>query len=104
MRLKNSFFAWMGREAYEAPAVVTERIRKAMLFALDSHCGPSHKALDLKICRAPGIAELWYLRPDLMQIISVSTGEVVARDVLAQITALFEGHHPMATPSRFAAL
>lgn len=88
----------------EAPTVVTERIRKAMLFALDAHCGPSHKALDLKICLAQGIAELWYLRPDLMQMISVSTGEAVARDVLAQITALFEGHHPMATPSRFAAL
>ena len=88
----------------ETRAVVTERIRKAMLFALDAHCGASHKALDLKICLAQGIAELWYLRPDLMQMISVSTGEAIARDVLAQITALFEGHHPMATPSRFAAL
>ena len=98
----------------EPPAVVTERIRKAIAYvqsfepaqidALDAHCGASHKALDLKICLAQGIAELWYLRPDLMQMISVSTGEAIARDVLAQITALFEGHHPMATPSRFAAL
>lgn len=104
MRHKNSFFAWIGRETCEAPGLVAERIRKAMLFALDSHCGPVHATLDLRICRAPGIAELWYLRPDLMQMISVSTGETCARDVLAQITALFEGHHPMATPSRFSAL
>ena len=104
MRQKTSFWAWIGHEVCEAPAVVTERIRKAMLFALDTHCGPHPKALDLKICLAQGIAELWYLRPDLMQMISVSTGEAVARDVLTQITALFEGHHPMPTPSRFAAL
>lgn len=104
MRLKKSFWAWLGREVCDAPTVVTERIRKAMLGALDTYCEPGHKALDLKIKLAQGIAELWYLRPDLMQIISVSTGEAIAREVLAQITALFEGHHPMATPSRFSSL
>lgn len=104
MRLTDSFWAWIGREACEAPAVVTERIRQAMLLALDTHCSPCHSALNLKVKLAPGIAELWYLRPDLMQRISVSTGEAIAREVLTHITALFEGHHPMATPSRFAAL
>lgn len=104
MRLKNSFLAWIGREVCEAPTVVTERIRKAMLFALDAHCGAQRSALDRKINQAQGIAELWYLRPDLMQIISICTGEAIAREVLTQITALFEGHHPMGTPSRFAAL
>lgn len=104
MRLKNSFWALIGREVSEAPAVVAERIRKAMLFALDAHCGYHHHAIDARILRASDIPELWYLRPDVMQAISVSAGEAVARDVLAQVTALFEGHHPMATPSRFASL
>lgn len=104
MRLKNSFWALLGREVSEAPAVVAERIRKAMLFALDAHCGNQHHALDLRINVARDIAELWYLRPDLMQAISVSSGEVVARGVLTQITVLFEGHQPGAAPSRFGAL
>lgn len=104
MRQKSSFWTWIGREACEAPAVVTKRIRNAMLSAISTHCGPDHNTLTERIDLAQGISELWYLRPDLMQMISITTGEAVARAVLAEITALFEGHHPMPTPSRFAGL
>ena len=104
MRLKNSFWALLGREVAEAPAVVAERIRKAMLFSLDTHCGTQDPDIDVRIMRASGITELWYLRPDLMQVLSVCAGESVARDALAQITALFVGYHAMPAPSRFSPL
>lgn len=93
MRLRNSFWAMLGRDISEAPDVVTERARKAMLLALDKHCSDNHHyALDIKINFAQDLTELWYLRPDLMNAIAASQDEAVAGQILASITDLFKGH------------
>lgn len=104
MRLRESFWAMLGRETSDTPDEVIEAIRVAMLDALDSHCDGNHCALDMKISFATDVSELWYLRPDLMNTISASQSESVARRALVNVTALFKGHHPSATPSRFGAL
>jgi hypothetical protein len=104
MRLRDSFWAMLGRETSDTPDEVIEAIRAAMLNALDTHCSNNHYALDVKISFATDVSELWYLRPDLMNSISASQSERVAHQALVYITALFKGHHPSATPSRFGAL
>jgi hypothetical protein len=92
MRLRNSFWALLGRDVSETPQLVIERIRKAMLFALDEHCNNDHYALDLKITFAKDVAELWYLRPDLMYALAASKNQTVAEDCIAEISTLFKGH------------
>jgi hypothetical protein len=104
MRLRESFWAMLGRETSDTPDEVIEAIRAAMLHALDTYCSNNHYALDVKISFATDVSELWYLRPDLMYSISASQSERVAHQALVNITALFKGHHPSATPSRFGAL
>ena len=104
MRLRESFWAMLGRETSNTPDAVIEAIRVAMLNALDKFCNSDHYALDMKISFARDVAELWYLRPDLMNSISACQTERVAHKALVEITSLFKGHHPSATPSRFGAL
>jgi len=104
MRLRNSFWALLGRDTQDAPDVVLERVRTAMLAALDAHCDTRYFPLEVTIDYAKDVAELWYLRPELMNAISASHSETVARQVLAEITSLFERYHPGATPSRFGSL
>ncbi|MEN9438507.1 MAG: hypothetical protein RIR09_3162 [Pseudomonadota bacterium] len=105
MRIKKSFWAFLGRELPQTPEVVAECIRKAMLLALAVHCGDQTNPINvkIKIKLARGIYELWYLRPDLMHTLSVSAGEFVARDVLTHITAAFKGYHPLAGHQRISA-
>jgi hypothetical protein len=82
----------LGRDVSETPLVVVERIRKAMLFALDAHCGYDNYSLDLKITFAKDVAGLWYLRPELMHAIATAQNQTVAEQTIADISALFEGH------------
>lgn len=103
-RLKDSIWALLGQERAETPAVVLERIRQAMLFALDTHCPQEQMPLDMAIRFASDVAELWYLRPELMSTIASCSNEQVARDALRDITALFKGHYGGTSNSRFGSL
>jgi hypothetical protein len=103
MRIKKSFWAFLGRELPQTPEVVAEYIRKTMLLALVTHCSDQTNPIKLKIKLARDIYELWYLRPDLMHTLCVSAGECVARDVLTHITAAFKGYHPLAGHQRIRA-
>ncbi len=105
MRLRNSFLAMLGRNLSQAPQAVVERVRVAMAEALAEHCSTDHEELDRRIHYAIDIAELWYLRADLMTAIATSHHETRARACMARITALFEGYQPgAATPSRLTPL
>ena len=99
-RLRNSFWALLGRQVSEAPEVVMERVRLAMLVALDDHCGTDQVHMDLAIRFAGDLSELWYMRPDLMQAIASSRDEATAQQVLRGITDLFQGHFSSANASR----
>ena len=104
MRFRNSFWAKLGREESEAPQVVVERIRHAMLFALDEYVLENKMALELQLMITDDLEGLWFLRTNVMHAIAARHGETVAYDCLAQITALFVGHYPCASRSRFGAL
>jgi hypothetical protein len=88
----------------EAPEAVTERIRHAMLSTLGEYFTEDMRPLVRQILQAWDVEGLWYLRPEIMRVIADSRGEALARECLVQMTALFQGHHPGATPSRFASL
>ena len=104
MRLRNSFWAMLGRDVGATPDAVVERVRQAMLLAVDSHCLSSGYAVENNISRARDIASLWYLRSDLMHVIASAQGEAVATECIAAITQLFAGHQPGGKPSRFGGL
>lgn len=105
MRLRNSFWALLSRSATNPAAdLVLERIRLAMLSALDQHCERDHTEVDRAIRRAKDITALWYARPDLMQAISSCREQSTAQRVLRDITAMFVGHISDARSSRFGGL
>lgn len=103
-RLKTSFWALLGRQVSEAPELVVERVRLAMLTALDAHCDTDQIKMDLAIRFASDLTELWYLRPDLMHAIASCRDEATAQRVLRTITDLFQGHFSSANASRFGSL
>ncbi len=100
-RIRNSFWALLGRQTPEAPAVVVERVRLAMLWALDAHGDKDLGKLNRSILGARDLTDLWYLRPDLMQAIAARRDEATAQRVLRSITELFKGHFSGANDSRF---
>jgi hypothetical protein len=79
---------------------VVERIRLAMLKALDDYCDADHLRVDEAIRRAKDVAALWYVRPDLMRAIASCREQTVAQQVLQEITKLFHGHYSAARSSR----
>jgi hypothetical protein len=100
MRLRNSFWTMLGRNVSEPPDAVVERVRQAMLFAVDTHCLASGYAMENKISYAPDINSLWYLRSDLMHAIASDQGEAIAAECVAAITTLFAGYQPGGNFSR----
>lgn len=104
MGLQDSFFALLRRDKADEPDVVLERIRMAMLSAIDVHCDTQDLAVYKSVRYARDIASLWYLRPHLMQAIAASRNEAIAKAVLHQLTNLFKGHLADASTSRFGSL
>ena len=100
MRLKNSFWALLGRSGVQPTPAVMENIRTAMLDALDRECLEPHVDLDAKISNAQDVETLWYLRSDLLHAIASCRDEGVARTALLRISNLFVGHHPAASAPR----
>lgn len=92
--LRNSFFGWFGRDPVVEPTQHLERVRAAMLQALDQLHGATNATLERRLLFARHIDELWYARPDLMNAIAEREGESAARDRLAEITTLFQGNLP----------
>jgi hypothetical protein len=95
----------LGRTGSDAPELVVEKVRQAMLRTLDMYCGNAAYDIDNKISDARDIETLWYLRSDLMHTIASFQSEVVARDCIEEITPIFEGHQPGGrSSSRFGSL
>jgi hypothetical protein len=104
MRLRHSFWALLGPQETEPPGVVVERVRLAMRCAVEEHLGRDAEALQRQLEYAQDLEGLWYMRPELMNAIAAECGEAQARNCLLGLTALFKGHHPGASTSRFGAL
>jgi hypothetical protein len=94
MRLRNSFWAMLRPEKAQSAEAPIEEIRQAMLQALERHCGAGQLNIESEIGFASDLATLWYLRPKLLQAISIKSVERLAERELRNITALFAGHYP----------
>ena len=104
MRLKNSFWALIGKNLPEPVESVAENIRETMLNTLDHACGGDHSYLRRRINFSPNVDSLWYLRSDLMASLCDCHDEGTARRALTEVTELFKGHHPSAINSKFGSL
>lgn len=101
MGIGDSIWSALGRDESDSPDAALDRVRTAMLLVVEKYGGEDHFRLDMKINFAHEIAELWYLRPELMQVVAAAQGEQVAQECMAGITALFKKYHLGGTPSRF---
>jgi hypothetical protein len=81
-----------------------EVVRDAMLEAIqDIAASPAHDTLTRRLRWAPHAQALWYLRMDVMTLLSSERTEAQARQCLADITAQFRGliyANQIARPSR----
>ena len=101
MRARISFWAQLGQDTFDCPVRVFGEVRNTMLGALSSHCGQAQPLLEMDIRAARDLAELWYLRPRLLQAISACDSADAAGSELHKITQLFNGHFDQAIHSRF---
>lgn len=105
MGVRSSLWAVLGiGESSDSADEALERVRKAMQLVIEQYGGDDHIRLDMKINFARQVAELWFLRPELMQVVAATQGEQVAQECMAEITALFKKHQLGGTPSRFGKL
>lgn len=110
-RFTTSLMGLMGESASNAEVEIrVEEIRSEMLAIMSelpdqqgTRSGPWTRVWAM-VSRASNIQTLWYLRIDLMALLSAHCGENVARDKLAAITKRFRGVLPsgqMSNPDRF---
>lgn len=104
MGIRDSIWSVLGRDTSDATDLVLERVRSAMLMALEQYGDESQVRLDMKISCAREISELWYLRPELMHMVASAHGEEVARVCVSKITALFGKYQMGGKTSRFGGL
>jgi hypothetical protein len=76
----------------------TERLREAMLDLLHKDGSPATAKLTHRILAAAGCRDLWYLRGDLMSVLSGLHGEAHARDKIASLDPGFRRGLPSAMP------
>ncbi len=84
-----------------------EGIRKAMLDSMTEFLAgkATQSTIWDKVLHAPSIQTLWYLRIDLMVMLSLHCGEAMASDRLQTITQRFRGVLPtnqISTSNRFS--
>jgi len=101
MRIKNSFWSFLGQESLKSTEDTLETIRNTMLSAVRNHCRTTDFHLEFKISYAKDVSELWYLRPELMQALCDHQDETRAHALMVGVTTLFVGHHPAAVGSKF---
>lgn len=79
-------------------------LRSHMLQALELAGVRVAPVLMHRLQQAQDVADLWFLRIDIMQELSMRLSEEAARSTMGTITALFVGHMPdsVFTPSQYA--
>ncbi|MDP3702199.1 MAG: hypothetical protein Q8R72_14980 [Hylemonella sp.] len=109
-KLANQFISSMqgllGRPLAEDAhaAVRIEDIRQAMIDCLGDEGCQSYPHIERRVLFAPDLQGLWYLRADIMVVISSLQGEGVANQKIRIITGMFEGLLPRSMISRPGAL
>ena len=85
--------ALLGKAEITADAMVarTEAIRKLMLLEIGEAGEKNFPAVARRVRFAPDVQGLWYLRSELMGVLSSVHGETVAQEKIASISARFKG-------------
>jgi hypothetical protein len=102
----SSLHGLIGRDAPASTAWVRdqqlEEVRRAMIGSLSGFSGCEVARMNIRLRYAGDIEALWYLRTDLLGILAPLQGEPYAKNVMAQVTLLFQGLLPRAlgTPVR----
>lgn len=105
MRARSSFWAQLGQETFAGSDQLVQQIREAMLASLQEHGALAQEGpLRRDLVAARDLAELWYLRPRLMQAFAHAPDRVGAEKTLHGITEMFNGHFGSAISSRFGSL
>jgi hypothetical protein len=99
---KSSIRALLSNSADEEPCsdIREEDIRRAMLNTLDHKDWSSYSYLEYRILFAEDLIALWYLRSELMHIISTCHGELLASGKMREISTMFKGLLPKNMNSR----
>jgi hypothetical protein len=88
----------------ERSLVQIEEIREAMLQSIGEAGCMKFPMIEGRILFADELQDLWYLRSDVMMVISSLEDETVAKQSLRRITNMFEGLLPKGMTSRPAPL
>ncbi|WP_048440656.1 hypothetical protein [Caenimonas sp. SL110] len=104
--LRSSIYAIFGSGLPEGPSVTRidvvdmEVVRAEMLALLDGAEGERVPSLRRRIAYAGEIQGLWFLRGELMAVLANLHGETVARELIGEVSQLFDGLVPEGLRSR----
>ena len=77
-----------------------EDIRQAMLDCMGEAACLQFPQVERRVKSASNLEALWYLRPELLMVISSVAGELAAQGQVEQISAMFDGLLPKGMSSR----
>ena len=89
--IKSSYMALLGKAEITPDLVVarTEAIRKLMLAEIGETGENNFTAVARRVRYAPDVQGLWYVRSELMGLLSSVHGETIAQEKIASISAQF---------------
>lgn len=85
-------------------AACLDDIRQAMLEGLAQIGRGRFPHVEQRILLASNVAALWFLRPELLMVLAAQLGEQAAREVIDEITEMFQGLLPKSLHTRPAGL
>jgi hypothetical protein len=93
---RSSFQAILRRSSEQDRSIESrqEDIRQAMIKALEHKDWHDHSNLGDRIMFAEELMDLWFLRSELMQVVSSRYGELMAHRALHAISDMFDGLLP----------
>ena len=96
--LRNTPHDPLGRDMPSSTAWVRDQgledVRKAMLASLAGLAGSEVARMSMRLRYAGDIEALWYLRADLLSTLRQMLGDASAREMMDQLTQLFQGQLP----------
>ena len=97
--LSESFMGWLMGEDKSTDDMSSEakviEVRLRIIKTLKQRGLAEGAQLLQRVARSPAMEDLWYLRPDIMQMLTALHGEAKAGSIMkADITPLFEGSLP----------
>jgi len=96
-RISTSLMGLLRETEKDSPQEL-ERIRSGIVDCIASYMNDHNeqRAVWRKVLYAPDIQTLWYLRSDVMHLLSDHCGEPLASEKIQALTEMFRGHIPAA--------